>query len=337
MASPLTPSRFGRRAFLGIVCVATAMIVLSWFDDLHPVLRVTLPARAAAIAGIGAAVHLGVVRQSAAERLLFWLGLGMAVARVWFLGAVSVERAALVVIAAVALMLPLALLLAPRHRRLSWGAATVLLCLVAGARSILPEAPGGFVALTAFAALFWTLLGILERHARSADEAWGIAHTDQLTGLANRRAVLHQLEEHIGTGPDHGPTSLLMVDLDRFKALNDAAGHAAGDDALRLVAMALVDVVTDRSLVGRWGGEEFVLLLHGPDALHAAAVAERIRVTVAASSPVTASIGVATRRPDDDILSWMSRADAALYRAKSAGRNRVEFAPSDDTRVGDSP
>ena len=128
-----------------------------------------------------------------------------------------------------------------------------------------------------------------------------------------------------------------MVDLDRFKALNDAAGHAAGDDALRLVAMALVDVVTDRSLVGRWGGEEFVLLLHGPDALHAAAVAERIRVTVAASSPVTASIGVATRRPDDDILSWMSRADAALYRAKSAGRNRVEFAPSDDTRVGDSP
>ena len=97
MASPLTPSRFGRRAFLGIVCVATAMIALSWFDDLHPVLRATLPARAAAVAGIGAAVHLGIVRQSAAERLLFWLGLGMAVARVWFLGDVSVERAALVV------------------------------------------------------------------------------------------------------------------------------------------------------------------------------------------------------------------------------------------------
>lgn len=336
MATPLTPSRFGRRAFLGVVYVAAGMIVLTWFDDLHPVLRATLPARAAAVASLGVAVQLGVLRQSPAERIMFWLGLGMAVTRVWFLGDASVERAALIVIAAIALMLPLALLLAPRRQRLPWGAATVLLCLAAGGRSILPTAPGGFVALSAFVALFWTLLSVLERHARSADEAWGIAHTDQLTGLANRRAVMLRLEEQIGRDTDEGPSCLLMVDLDRFKALNDASGHAAGDEALRLVAGALPDVVTDWSSVGRWGGEEFVLLLRGPDAVDAVDVAERVRVAIAATSPVTASVGVARLRPDDDVFSWMSRADAALYRAKAAGRNRVEIAPSDDHRVPDA-
>jgi diguanylate cyclase (GGDEF)-like protein len=176
------------------------------------------------------------------------------------------------------------------------------------------------------------------------------ARTDELTGLPNRLSLKLDLGVARARIARHGEHyALLMLDLDRFKGINDGLGHVAGDTVLRTVAASLRHVVRAEDGVYRYGGEEFVILIRTtqpPDGLMAA---ERIRCAVEelavghpANPPhgrVTASIGLASIGPADlsaEDGAWFARADAALYRAKAGGRNRceAEVTPADVARYG---
>lgn len=159
--------------------------------------------------------------------------------------------------------------------------------------------------------------------------------TDALTKVHNRRyfdAVMDK--EYVRSAHTQVPLAVVLVDIDHFKQVNDSCGHLAGDECLRLVAMALRQIAgraTD--LVARYGGEEFALVLPGTDAAQAEDLAERVRQGVEAIEflyrgrrvPVSVSVGVVARvtSPDQPIAEFIAEADAALYRAKGAGRNRV--------------
>jgi diguanylate cyclase (GGDEF)-like protein len=153
-----------------------------------------------------------------------------------------------------------------------------------------------------------------------------LAHTDPLTGCPNRRAFLDRLAEAV-QGAGSGPESVVcLVDLDGFKAVNDRDGHAAGDAVLVAVTAALSASVREGDIVARLGGDEFAVLAEvSPDA-DGARLAERLRDAVADAgrgSGVTASVGVATVGLSDDVHDLLYRADSAMYRAKTAGGNRV--------------
>ncbi|WP_336920892.1 GGDEF domain-containing protein [Aquipuribacter sp. SD81] len=152
------------------------------------------------------------------------------------------------------------------------------------------------------------------------------ADTDGLTGLANRRTFDRALQQQVSSTLQQ-PFSLLLVDLDHFKRLNDTHGHQAGDDALRVAAGLLQLACRDGDLAARYGGEEFAVILPGVCSDDALPVAERIRAEVETADgpvPVTASIGVACWPKDaEDPQELLAVADAALYRAKKDGRNRV--------------
>jgi diguanylate cyclase (GGDEF)-like protein len=152
-----------------------------------------------------------------------------------------------------------------------------------------------------------------------------LSYMDGLTGVANRRRFDEALEEACTEASESGtPLSLVLIDLDHFKRLNDTHGHHAGDEALRAVASILAEQTESRGgLAARFGGEEFAWLLPGLTVEAALAEAEALRIRVRASGIVTASLGVAagvTITPP----ALVAAADAALYRAKSGGRDRVE-------------
>ncbi len=178
------------------------------------------------------------------------------------------------------------------------------------------------------------IVRIRESEALLAD----LARRDGLTTLPNRRAFEDALAELAARRQRFGEAgALLMIDIDHFKRINDAHGHAAGDDALRTVARALAAEVRLVDRVFRVGGEEFAVLLAGADAAAARTMAERLREAVAARQvavkggevAVTISIGVATMAGSDEPDALMGAADAALYRAKERGRNRVVVSGSD--------
>jgi len=172
--------------------------------------------------------------------------------------------------------------------------------------------------------------------ARAVHDAEQRAIRDPLTGLCNRREFERALAEYKGEGSRPPlPATLIYVDLDHFKRLNDSLGHAAGDAALKHVAYLLEAAVRDGDMVARIGGEEFAIWLPRTEAAPGLEVAERIRESIAGStwmwrsSPyiVTTSCGVAAYpKPIADMMNLRAAADAALYRAKQAGRNRVEKA-----------
>ena len=156
------------------------------------------------------------------------------------------------------------------------------------------------------------------------------AHTDGLTGLCNRRAFEETLAEEVAKSLEEGrPLSLVMIDVDEFKAFNDQFGHLAGDEALRRVGRILAAVCRPEDQPARYGGEEFALLLADADADRATALAERIRGAVEAAPwehrAITVSLGVAILREGDG-RALVAEADAALYAAKGGGRNQVRHA-----------
>lgn len=161
-------------------------------------------------------------------------------------------------------------------------------------------------------------------------EARLLASTDPLTNLANRRHFDEALRDHLA---ERRPAALVMLDLDHFKAVNDTHGHPAGDLVLRQVAEIMTECAPEGSVVGRFGGEEFSMLLRFGALREAVAVAERIRARIAQSSvllsqtgqrvSITASMGVAIGGPGELPGQLIERADAALYEAKRGGRNRV--------------
>jgi len=171
-----------------------------------------------------------------------------------------------------------------------------------------------------------------DRLRQSVRQSVEMAFYDPLTGLNNRRFLERRLSAMIETARERGAQLTMMIlDIDHFKHINDTYGHDAGDLVLKGFAGELQQIVRGGDLVCRWGGEEFVVAMPGVDATHAAGMAERARRTIEskqfpiAAGPVsiTVSIGLADFRGEQDSAELYRRADRALYRSKSAGRNRV--------------
>jgi diguanylate cyclase (GGDEF)-like protein len=169
-------------------------------------------------------------------------------------------------------------------------------------------------------------------YARRTEDLQELAYRDGLTGLLNRGEFMHQAHRRLRTNLAAGVnTAIVMADLDRFKAINDRFGHDAGDGVIRAFAEACRSAVRDADLVGRYGGEEFALLLDGVDAEEAVRIADRINAALAEKSSLpqgvdapTASFGVVDARDRNAGLQRLLReADRALYDAKAAGRNRA--------------
>lgn len=195
--------------------------------------------------------------------------------------------------------------------------------------------------LSMVAAAVFIALGVADslRQQRIAwSEAERRAQTDALTGVLNRRSLIEQLETACCRAQARGlPIGLLFIDLDHFKEINDSFGHPAGDACLRAIIAPILAELRPADIIGRYGGEEFVVMLNSTDAAAAEPIAERIRKRVAEvrvlgfDQPIslTCSIGIAT---SDMLDVWgehlIAHADAAVYAAKRSGRNRVQIAAS---------
>ena len=179
--------------------------------------------------------------------------------------------------------------------------------------------------------LIWALASRLERlvaERARADVLAEQATIDPLTGIANRRLLDDVLERMIAQAHRYGlPLSLVMMDLDDFKGVNDEHGHETGDRVLVEAVERVKASLRDADLLGRWGGEEFLLLAPHTDHEAACALAERCRAAIGRSpmevGEVTASFGVATLDAADDARALLRRADLALYTAKKEGRDHV--------------
>ena len=162
-----------------------------------------------------------------------------------------------------------------------------------------------------------------------------MAQTDALTGLANRARLSDVFEQERKRSLRNGtPLSMLVLDLDHFKQVNDQYGHDMGDRVLQAVSDLLKQSMREQDFIGRWGGEEFLAILPDTNFNHAGESAERIRKSVEELELysdgirvcVTLSIGITQYRADELLSDAIARADVALYESKSAGRNRVEVA-----------
>jgi diguanylate cyclase (GGDEF)-like protein len=162
-----------------------------------------------------------------------------------------------------------------------------------------------------------------------------LAELDELTGSYNRRCIMRMLDEEIArAGRNGAPCSIALIDLDWFKRINDAFGHPTGDEVLRTFAITMFANIRGIDRFGRYGGEEFLLVLPDMSTDNAFRALERLRAIIAeldwsAFSPdmsVTISAGVATLKPEENPDTFLARADCALYAAKARGRNRIASA-----------
>lgn len=182
------------------------------------------------------------------------------------------------------------------------------------------------------AMLLALLTMLVLRQRRGARHMRALAMTDELTGAPNRRAVLTFLGTLLHPG-DAPPCSILVIDIDHFKSINDQYGHPVGDVTLQLLTTRLRSAAPELAFLGRLGGEEFVVVLPNTDMHAARVIAEQIRSQVPSIdlSPwlgerrITVSIGIATSTAGDTVSTMLRRADAALYAAKGAGRNCVRM------------
>lgn len=156
--------------------------------------------------------------------------------------------------------------------------------------------------------------------------------TDRLTGIYNRTRLDQVLtEEHKRASRSGRPFGLILLDVDHFKQINDGFGHPVGDQVLIDVAAILSEGIRATDVVGRWGGEEFLIICPETDAAGVAALAESLRCRIAdhpfpVAGTQSASFGGAEHHPGETIDAMITRADTALYRAKQEGRNRVVVA-----------
>jgi diguanylate cyclase (GGDEF)-like protein len=314
---------------LSIVLLHVAILELTDKDSLFPTLGIVLLAL-----------------QTAADFFVIWLH-GTNGVRTSVIGLLIAAQAGQTVVA---------LLRAPRHgiRAPIWFSATVLTCFtifnffrsLAIALGVLSD-PKLFyevkivtyvlflaVALGIAFGFFWMTATILTSNLEQ------MASTDPLTRVYNRRVFLEWCEKEMVRSQQTGNTfSILMIDLDHFKQINDSLGHRAGDEVLCAVVEKVQDSVRGIDVLGRWGGEEFTVLLPHSSSEAAMLVGQRVRGNIeqialqeigldnmqsGQAIKVTASVGVATFRGNKDRVSEvLHRADMALYEAKAAGRNRV--------------
>jgi diguanylate cyclase (GGDEF)-like protein len=162
-----------------------------------------------------------------------------------------------------------------------------------------------------------------------------LAEVDELTGALNRRSIMRTLDEEIARALRlNNPCAVALIDLDWFKRINDAYGHPTGDEVLRTFAITMFANIRSIDKFGRYGGEEFLLLLADTSEDEAAQMLDRLRTIIAeldwrafsAGLRVTISAGVTTLRKDDSTDTLLARADRALYASKAGGRNRVTAA-----------
>ncbi|MCZ7575074.1 MAG: diguanylate cyclase [Ardenticatenaceae bacterium] len=178
---------------------------------------------------------------------------------------------------------------------------------------------------------FANAAAIALENARLFREVQRLANIDELTGTYNRRFFFELAERELGRACRFGhPLSAVMLDIDHFKRVNDHHGHTVGDQVLREVARRCHENIREVDILGRYGGEEFIIILPETDAVGASATAERLRriahtaiITDRGPVTVTLSLGVATLNQNDSLHAMLKRADQALYGAKQAGRNRV--------------
>jgi diguanylate cyclase (GGDEF)-like protein/PAS domain S-box-containing protein len=185
---------------------------------------------------------------------------------------------------------------------------------------------------------------------RELVEVRRLAFEDPLTGLSNRRFAEQELQSRLRELEARGdPLSVLMVDLDGFKRINDDHGHAFGDAALKVVSDTLAAGIRAPDVVARWGGDEFMVLLYSATEPDVVNVASRLRVLVRhcrvalphGTARVTASIGATIASPDDTIATLADRADRLMYASKHQGGDRISFEPAPEARgsseSGDPP
>ena len=174
----------------------------------------------------------------------------------------------------------------------------------------------------------------IQQGRANQEELERLANIDSLTGLLNRGAILRKLSEQMKyTKRYRDELSLSLLDIDHFKKVNDQYGHLTGDDVLEQVAILMWQNIRDADIIGRYGGEEFIIILPRTDLSSALNVAERVRKMIEASKMkdpegnmfgITVSQGISIYKLGEDEHSLISRADNALYKAKGNGRNRVE-------------
>lgn len=305
----------------------------------HPLGYVSLPARTAVLLAIVATLRVHRISAILAGRLFIAFGLASMV--FWSLLADSApDRVALEAAAYGTILSILVLLIAPRDRRRQWSLAVVVVVLIPAVTRLLPDHPILFVQVCAVLLVHSAALAVLDVHARRAEQAGDLARFDPLTGLYNRRPTVETLTACIetfvaGVDSDTEPaaSSVIVIDLDHFKVVNDTFGHEAGDLTLCEVAAVLRRVAGPSDTVSRWGGEEFLVVLPGAAESDAVAIAERMRHSVGLAG-VSASFGVSEVEAGDTAATCVRRADEAMYESKRAGRNRVT-ASSGLARISD--
>lgn len=170
------------------------------------------------------------------------------------------------------------------------------------------------------------------RNALLYRRALATALTDPVTGINNRAAMDQTLEREVELAHRHRiPLSLIMVDVDRFKQINDEHGHLTGDEVLRQVARCIAECIRRSDVLFRFGGEEFAIVLASTELYGATLLAQRVRTAVErmrvrhgeAEVPITVSVGVSQLEDGDEAVELIAKADCALYRAKAQGRNCV--------------
>jgi len=176
-------------------------------------------------------------------------------------------------------------------------------------------------------------LSVLVKTLFLSEQTRHLANNDGLTGLQNRRRTTERLEIEIARARRYGvPLAVALCDVDNFKQINDRFGHNVGDHVLVQVARSLQTTLREVDLVGRWGGEEFLVLLPDTDVAGTRVVGERLRAGIeglpafsGGPERVTISVGLAGFDASDSTTGFIDRADQALYRAKKSGRNRCEL------------
>lgn len=219
------------------------------------------------------------------------------------------------------------------------------------AATIMMFVPSGFYAYSHYSVVFKTrflvsyiavvILSWFSEYARNqAHQRWrdlsdylaDQARTDVLTGISNRRDILEKLEyENLRSKRRNESYTVLLIDVDRFKGINDTYGHDAGDVVLKEVSAAIKRVLFERDLLGRWGGEEFIVIMPDTDLIKGSLGAEKIRQCIEdleiccdkAQIKVTVSIGLSTSDQEYQFYKYMKLADSRLYQAKAQGRNCV--------------
>jgi len=226
-------------------------------------------------------------------------------------------------------------------RGILWGLAVLLICLVSDiAHALGLDTVPNFLPVLGFIVFFLLATHAINSHLAREESA---ARTDPLTGLLNRRGFLELSRLVVSIAERSARSfSIIMIDLDHFKRVNDKFGHAMGDHVLQEIASILLRRVRDQDILARWGGEEVIILLPDTGVNGANALGEKIRSSVEKLETchgetricVTLSLGISQYHKGEPLTDTIQRADNALYRAKSSGRNRVEYLAFTDDATG---